>query len=430
MAEEQFDVVDQQDRVLWQAPRSEVHARQWLHRAAHIFVFNSRGELLIHRRSATKDECPLMFTSSASGHLAAGEGYEIAAVRELEEELGLKSPIQFLTVIPANGPHTSHEHSGLFRTVTDTPPCFDPEEIESGEFLSLTEVSRRVSEAPQLFTPCFRTLFQWYIEHAATRVPVLKRIAIYPLKSFDPVLVDNVDLLAGGALKHDRQFRFIDSVGKSVNAKRTAQIHPLQVSLDLISRVLTARLRTEATPRHWQIDRERSSLEQWCSAYFSMDVTLVENDVEGFPDDHVATGPTLVSTQTLQQVVDWFPGLSLDDVRLRFRANLEIDAPEPFWEDRLFGPTSDPERQFRIGTVVFAGTNPCQRCAVPSRDPVSGTVWPQFARTFSEERASMLPAWAPRDRFDHFYRLAVNTRMISPGDGALSVGMTVERVGE
>ncbi len=113
MPEELFDVVDEQDRVLRQAPRSQVHAQKWLHRASHIFVFNCRGELLVHRRTATKDECPLMFTSSASGHLAAGEDYETAAVRELEEELGLTSPIRFLAVIPANGAATSFEHSGL-----------------------------------------------------------------------------------------------------------------------------------------------------------------------------------------------------------------------------------------------------------------------------------------------------------------------------
>src|SRR4051794_19553070 len=63
--EERFDVVDDRDQILGQAPRSEVHAQHWLHRAVHIFVFNTRGELLIHQRTATKDECPLMFTSSA-----------------------------------------------------------------------------------------------------------------------------------------------------------------------------------------------------------------------------------------------------------------------------------------------------------------------------------------------------------------------------
>lgn len=175
MTEELFDVVDDQDRVLFQAPRSQVHAERWLHRASHIFVFNSRGELLIHRRSATKDECPRAFTSSASGHLAAGEDYAAAASRELCEELGISAPLEFLTILPARGADTSFEHSGLFRTMTDEPPTFDPGEIESGEFLPLETITRRVAESPETFTPCFRALFAWYLS-----VVHSKRIAESP----------------------------------------------------------------------------------------------------------------------------------------------------------------------------------------------------------------------------------------------------------
>lgn len=161
MPEEEFDIVDTEDRVIGQAPRSVVHAYRWLHRAVHIFVFNSRGELLIHKRSATKDECPRLYTSSASGHLSAGEDYEPAAVRELQEELGLSSPLEWLQKFPA-GAATSYEFSGLYRTTTDEPPTFDPGEIESGAFYPLAEVAAWMDRVPEQFTPCFRTLFTWY----------------------------------------------------------------------------------------------------------------------------------------------------------------------------------------------------------------------------------------------------------------------------
>lgn len=164
MSEEIFDVVDQDDRVLYQAPRSVVHANHWLHRAVHIFVFNSRGELLVHRRSATKDEAPLKCTSSASGHLSAGEDYATAAVRELDEELGLQASVEFLGIFPADGAATSFEHSGLYRTTTDQTPRFDPEEILSGDFLSLEEITSRIAKDPEDFTACFRALFAWYID--------------------------------------------------------------------------------------------------------------------------------------------------------------------------------------------------------------------------------------------------------------------------
>jgi len=159
--EEEFDVVDHQDQVIGQAPRSEVHAHRWLHRAVHIFVFNTRGELLIHQRTATKDECPLNFTSSASGHLHAGEDYATAAARELAEELSLVSPLEFLTKLPA-GPFTTYEHSALYQTTTDEPPTFLAEEILSGEFYPLERIDAWVAKSPEDFTPCFRSLWTWY----------------------------------------------------------------------------------------------------------------------------------------------------------------------------------------------------------------------------------------------------------------------------
>ena len=164
MNEEMFDVVDQDDRVLFQATRSTVHANRWLHRAVHIFVFNSRGELLVHRRSATKDEAPLKLTSSASGHLSAGEDYATAAIRELNEELGLVADVEFLGIFPANGIETSFEHSGLYRTITDETPIFDPEEILSGEYYPLATIEQMVANFPDDFTHCFRSLFHWYLQ--------------------------------------------------------------------------------------------------------------------------------------------------------------------------------------------------------------------------------------------------------------------------
>jgi isopentenyl-diphosphate Delta-isomerase len=166
MAEEIFDVVDAEDRVIGQAPRSQVHARGLLHRAVSIFVFDTRGRLLVQKRSAAKDEFPLCFTASASGHLSAGETWDESAPRELEEELGLDSPLEYLAKFPA-GPETANEHTVLYRTVTDDPPRFDPEEIESGAFYELDEIAAMIERAPERFTPPFRTLFRWYDEHAA-----------------------------------------------------------------------------------------------------------------------------------------------------------------------------------------------------------------------------------------------------------------------
>jgi 16S rRNA (adenine1518-N6/adenine1519-N6)-dimethyltransferase len=141
-----------------------VHAQKLLHRAVHIFVLNSRGELLLQMRSALKDEYPLCYTSSASGHLSAGETYEAAAPRELHEELGLSTPLEWLAKFPA-GPQTSQEHTVLYRTTTDVPLQIDPREIDAVTFHSLAEIAGMIERQPELFSPCFVTLFEWYRMH-------------------------------------------------------------------------------------------------------------------------------------------------------------------------------------------------------------------------------------------------------------------------
>lgn len=150
--EEIFDICDAEDRVIGQAPRSDVHARKLLHRAVHIWVFNSSGELLLHLRSASKDEYPLCWTSSASGHLAAGEDYETAAVRELAEELGLSGALQFVGRLSAS-PQTAYEHTVLYTLTTDTPPQPDPGEIAGIRYLPVVQWEQLLQEHPEQFSP-------------------------------------------------------------------------------------------------------------------------------------------------------------------------------------------------------------------------------------------------------------------------------------
>jgi 16S rRNA (adenine1518-N6/adenine1519-N6)-dimethyltransferase len=164
MAEEMFDVVDAEDRVIGRLPRSLVHARKLLHRAVSIFVFNTRGQLLVHKRSAMKDEFPGRYTSSASGHVSAGETYDQCAPRELREELGLTAPLEFLIKFPA-GPETAYEHTALYRAVTDDEPRIDPEEVESFDYHDLRSLDALVAADAARFTPPFRTVYRWYREH-------------------------------------------------------------------------------------------------------------------------------------------------------------------------------------------------------------------------------------------------------------------------
>ncbi|MBI3998253.1 MAG: bifunctional demethylmenaquinone methyltransferase/2-methoxy-6-polyprenyl-1,4-benzoquinol methylase UbiE, partial [Armatimonadetes bacterium] len=86
--------------------------------------------------------------------------------------------------------------------------------------------------------------------------------------------------------------------------------------------------------------------------------------------------------------------------------------------------------QFAVGTVTLEGVSPSPRCVVPSRDPQTGGEDPGFQRHFARQREATMPAWAPRARFDHFYRLCVNTQAARSEAGkALRVGDDVRILG-
>ena len=122
--DEIFDVVDVDDVVIGRERRADVHARDLMHRAVHVFVFNRHGEIFLQKRSRLKDKHPGVWDSSAAGHLDAGEGYDACASRELEEELGITGAVATpVARIPA-GLETGWEHVGLTAPRGMTPSGF------------------------------------------------------------------------------------------------------------------------------------------------------------------------------------------------------------------------------------------------------------------------------------------------------------------
>ncbi len=255
---------------------------------------------------------------------------------------------------------------------------------------------------------------------------VLERIVVFPVKSLDGHDVREARILPSGALEHDRRFAIVDAGGALVNGKREPRIHRLRTSYDAASRRITLRANGAASDVSFSMDEERAPLESWLSDFLGYPVVVREDAAGGFPDDRDAPGPTLVAAESLAEVARWFPAVTAAALARRFRVNLIVRGFPPFGDDRLVGTASAPVR-FRLGSMTFEGVNPCQRCAVPSRDPETGEGDPLFAKTFATRRRDALPSWAPRERFDHFYRFTVNTRL-TPGSagGTIRVGDPVE----
>lgn len=160
MTEEIFDIVNERDEVVGQAPRSEVHAKKLLHRAVHVLVFNARGQLFLQKRSMLKDTAKGKWDSSASGHVDSGEDYDPCAMRELREEIGLQlsAPPERILRIEAC-PETGHEFVWVYRCQSEGPFILHPEEIERGDWFAPEEITRWMAERPREFARAFQLLW-------------------------------------------------------------------------------------------------------------------------------------------------------------------------------------------------------------------------------------------------------------------------------
>jgi uncharacterized protein YcbX len=246
--------------------------------------------------------------------------------------------------------------------------------------------------------------------------PVLPRLAnihLHPIKALDPVDLKEARIGPGGGLEFDRAWALYSADGQWVNGKRTAAVHLIRAAFasDITSVTLSVPGDRRKIPtRKFTFPHDTAEAAEWFSVYFEQPIT-VRHSPEGFPDDSIANGPTIISTATLQTTCELFPGMTVEQVRLRFRTTLEIDGVPALWEDHLFGEEERSAVRFRIGEVNIEGSNPCARCAVPPRDPQTGEIIPGFQKRLSDFRRANIPSWTPETRFDHYYRLATNTRV-------------------
>ena len=161
MSEEIFDVVNERDEVIGQAPRREVHARGLSHRAVHVLVFNARGEVFLQKRSMKKDCFPGAWDSSASGHLDRGEDYDACALREVREELGVVMPTAPERLFKIDScPQTGFEFCWVYRAAHEGSFTLHPEEIETGDWFTPARVDGWTAARPDDFASAFLVIWQ------------------------------------------------------------------------------------------------------------------------------------------------------------------------------------------------------------------------------------------------------------------------------
>ncbi|MDI5966277.1 NUDIX hydrolase [Streptantibioticus silvisoli] len=146
-ADEILDIVDDDDRVVGQAPRGRVYRERLTHRCVFIQARDPRGRIFVHRRTPGKLVFPSMYDMFVGGVVGAGEDYDTAALREAEEELGvsgLPQPVPVLTFL-----YETPEHrwwSRVYEVTCASPVDPQVEEVAWHAFLTDAELEARLPE--------------------------------------------------------------------------------------------------------------------------------------------------------------------------------------------------------------------------------------------------------------------------------------------
>lgn len=168
MREEQVILVNEHDEQIGLMSKLEAHEKAVLHRAFSIFLFNSKGELLLQQRAASKYHSPLLWTNTCCSHQRQGESNIEAGRRRLQEEMGidceLKEVFSFIYKAPFDNGLTEHELDHVMVGEFDGEPIINRDEVEDFKWMSLEAVKNNMLEQPETYTVWFKIIFNEYYQ--------------------------------------------------------------------------------------------------------------------------------------------------------------------------------------------------------------------------------------------------------------------------
>ena len=156
-------LVDINDTPVGSMDKIEAHRKALLHRAFSVFIFNSKGEMLLQQRADKKYHSGGLWTNACCSHPAPGEDTLSAASRRLKEELGFTTPLvkafTFSYRTDFENGLTENEFDHVFTGVYDGRIVADRDEVKSYRYLPLEEIEKSITDEPGKFTSWFVIAF-------------------------------------------------------------------------------------------------------------------------------------------------------------------------------------------------------------------------------------------------------------------------------
>lgn len=160
---QQVVLVNENDEAVGAMEKMEAHRKALLHRAFSVFVFNSKGEMLLQQRATHKYHSPGLWTNACCSHPQPGEETAAAAKRRLQEEMGFVIPVlkifDFIYKAAFDNGLTEYEFDHVFAGEYEGPVLFNADEVQDICFKTMPEISNSLQTHPQKYTAWFHLAF-------------------------------------------------------------------------------------------------------------------------------------------------------------------------------------------------------------------------------------------------------------------------------
>ena len=169
MSVEKVILVDKNDKQVGLMPKLEAHKKGVLHRAFSIFIFNSKYELLLQKRSSSKYHSGGLWTNTCCSHPREGEDILDAANRRLDEEMGIKTSLRkvydFIYKAELDNQLTEHEFDHVFYGVCDNDPILNKDEAEDFKWVDMEKLNNDIIKNEDNYTVWFKIAFEYFYNY-------------------------------------------------------------------------------------------------------------------------------------------------------------------------------------------------------------------------------------------------------------------------
>lgn len=161
---EKVILVDSYDRPIGEMEKMEAHVKGILHRAISVFILNSKGEWLLHRRAMEKYHSKGLWTNTSCSHPFPEEPTADAALRRLRFEMNLETELKelfhFTYKAELENGLTEHEIDHVFVGYSDAIPVPNPDEVMDYKYISVNDLNNEIDKNPELYTEWFKLIYK------------------------------------------------------------------------------------------------------------------------------------------------------------------------------------------------------------------------------------------------------------------------------